>query len=141
MPILILSIHDETLYAERVLRAGALGYVMKDEAMDTVLIAIRQVLRGEVYLSPRMLPRILRTLVKGPTDTGAMPLQSLTDRELEVLQFLGQGSTTRQIADTLHVSVKTVEAHRAHIMEKLHLEGAPALIRYAAHWVPRADVL
>ncbi len=141
LPLLILSIHDETLYAERVLRAGALGYVMKDEAMDTVLIAIRQVLRGEVYLSPRMLPRILRTLVKGPADTDAMPLRSLTDRELEVLQFLGQGYTTRQIADTLHVSVKTVEAHRAHIMEKLHLEGAPALIRYAAHWVPRADAL
>ena len=141
VPILVLSMHDETLYAERVLRAGALGYIMKEEAMDDVLVAIRQVLRGEVYLSERMTPRMLHMLVKGPAETGDMPLARLTDRELEVLHFLGQGLSTRKIATALHLSVKTVEARRTHIMKKLHLEDATALIRYAALWVLRPDAI
>ncbi len=135
--ILVLSMHDERLYAERVLRASALGYIMKEESMDELLVAIRQVLCDEVYLSTRMTGRILHTLVKGHAEISDAPLMSLTDRELDVLRFLGQSYSTRKIAETLHLSVKTVEGYRARIMEKLHLEDAPALIQYAVQWVSR----
>ncbi len=135
LPILVVSIHDETLFAERALRAGARGYIMKQEATETLLSAIRRVLQGEIYVSERMTNRLLRTIVKGCFAPGDSSLSQLSDRELEVLHRLGQGVATRQIAETLHLSVKTVETYRAHIMRKLHLNHAPELLRYAVNWV------
>ncbi|GIX49665.1 MAG: DNA-binding response regulator [Candidatus Tectimicrobiota bacterium] len=135
LPVLVLSIHDETLYAERVLRAGGRGYVMKQEATETLLQAVRQVLRGELYLSPRMASRLLAAFVQGRPAPVVSPLQRLSDRELEVFRLLGQGYSTRQVAAALHVSVKTVETHRAHLMKKLHLASAAELLRYATQWV------
>ena len=134
VPILVLSMHDEVLFAERVLRAGAQGYILKKEVMDDLLKAIRQVLYGEIYLSTQMASRLLRTAVQGSrnADTG---LTRLSDRELDVLALLGQGYNRRQIAEALHLSVKTVEAHRAHLMEKLHLASALELTRYAMYWL------
>ena len=134
LPILVLSMHDETLYAERVLRAGARGYVMKQEATTQVLEAIRQVFRGEISLSGRMVGRLLKTMAYGRETGGETPLARLSDRELEVFRLLGQGHRTRQVAEVLHLSVKTVETHRAHLMEKLHLAHATELIRYATQW-------
>ena len=135
MAVLILSMHDETFYAERFLRAGARGYIMKEVATEKVLIAIHRVLAGEVYLSERMSSRILHKLVDGG---GAAPAQAtidvLSDRELEVFSLIGQGLGTRDIAKRLHVSVKTVEAHRAHIKEKLNLQGATELLQQAIQW-------
>lgn len=134
LPILVLSMHDETLYAERTLRAGACGYIMKQEATDQLLEAIRQVLRGEIALSARMAGRLLKTVVHGREASGETTLARLSDRELEVFRLLGQGYSTRQVAEVLHLSVKTIETHRAHLMEKLHLAHAAELIRYATQW-------
>ena len=134
LPILVLSMHEETLYAERVLRIGARGYIMKQEAVDQVLEAIRCVLGGEIYVSQRMMSKLLQT-VAGPFPVAEdMPLARLSNRELDVLRLLGQGYRTRQIAQALHLSVKTVETHRANIMKKLQLEHATELVRYAVHW-------
>jgi DNA-binding NarL/FixJ family response regulator len=132
LPLLIVSLHDETLYAQRVLKAGARGYVMKREAPDCLLVAIKRVLDGEIYVSEQMSSRLLNWFVRGARPEGS-PLERLSDRELEVFRFLGQGSTTREIAESLHLSVKTVETHRAHIMDKLNLGGATELLRYAVH--------
>ena len=134
LPVLVVSMHDEALYAERSLRAGARGYVMKQEATETLLHALRRVLDGEIYVSGRMATRLVRSVVQGRSSEDS-PLTSLSDRELEVLQFIGRGLSTRQIADTLHLSIKTVETHRANIMRKLHLSHATELVRYAVHWV------
>jgi DNA-binding NarL/FixJ family response regulator len=134
LPILVVSMHDEALYAERSLRAGARGYIMKQEATETLLHALRRVLDGEIYVSGRMATRLVRSVVQGRSAEDS-PLVRLSDRELEVLQFIGRGLSTRQIADTLHLSIKTVETHRANIMRKLHLGHATELVRYAVHWV------
>lgn len=135
LPILVVSMHDEALYAERVLRIGARGYIMKQEAMDTILHAIRLVLQGEIYVSERMRSKIVRKFALGTTATEASPLARLSNRELEVFQLIGQGHSTRQIAHILNLSVKTVESHRAHVLEKLQLEGTPALVLHAMQWV------
>ncbi|MFZ0739545.1 MAG: response regulator transcription factor [Candidatus Acidiferrales bacterium] len=130
LPVLILSMHDETTYAERALRAGANGYIMKQEATDKVLTAIRHILRGDVYLSDRLTKRMLQQFVHGsisPRD----PLAKLSDRELEVYRLIGAGHGTRQIADELHVSTKTVESYQAHIKEKLSLRNARELVQHA----------
>ena len=132
LPLLVVSLHDETLYAQRVLKAGARGYVMKREAPDCLLVAIKRVLDGEIYVSEQMSSRLLNWFVRGARPEGS-PLERLSDRELEVFRFLGQGSTTREIAEALHLSVKTVETHRAHIMDKLNLGSATELLRYAVH--------
>lgn len=132
LPVLVVSLHDETLYAQRVLKAGARGYVMKREAPDCLLVAIKRVLDGEIYVSEQMSSRLLNWFVRGARPEGS-PLERLSDRELEVFRFLGQGSTTREIAEALHLSVKTVETHRAHIMDKLNLGSATELLRYAVH--------
>ncbi len=129
--ILVLSMHDETLYAERVLRAGAAGYIMKQEASDKVLGAIRQVLAGGVYLSERMGSKLMSQLVGGKTAEIGSSLERLSDRELEVFGLIGQGKGTRQIAEQLHLSVKTIESHRAHIKEKLNLKDANELVHTA----------
>ena len=130
LPVLVHSMHEESTYAERALRAGANGYIMKQEATDKVLTAIRHILRGEVYLSDRLTNRMLQQFVRGsisPRD----PLAKLSDRELEVYRLIGAGHATRQIADELHVSTKTVESYQAHIKEKLSLRNARELVQHA----------
>lgn len=128
--VLILSMHDETLYAERALRAGASGYLMKEAATETIVEAIHRVLEGRVFLSHGMVDRVFERL--GGDRGDASQLGQLTDRELQVLRFIGRGHTTRAIANQLFLSVKTVEAHRTNIMKKLGLRNATELVRYAA---------
>lgn len=135
LPILVLSTHDEVLYAERSLRAGAKGYVMKHEPTERVMMAIRQVLRGGVYLSEQMQNRLFQKVVRGIAVPQASEIDLLSDRELEVFELIGQGATTAQIAASLHLSVSTVETHRAHIKEKLKLGGGTELVRRAIEWV------
>jgi len=135
MPVLALSLHDETIYAERVLKAGAMGYLMKQEAPETVLKAIYQILEGNVFISDSMSSRILRKFVDGKDRAEESPVDRLTDRELEVYQLIGQGFSTREIADKLYISIKTVENHRAHIKEKLNLKNSIELIQQATLWV------
>jgi len=135
--MLALSTHDETLYAERALRAGARGYVMKQEPTALVMAAIRKILRGERHLSPAMEERMLQRLTGEQTAPLASAIEQLTDRELEVYRLLGQGRGTRQIAAGLHLSISTVETYRAHLKEKLRLDSAPELVRHAVEWVQR----
>jgi DNA-binding NarL/FixJ family response regulator len=134
MPVLVLSMYDEAFYAERVLRAGAAGYVMKQEAIEEVLQAIRKVLAGDIYISPRMASRMLHRFVRGGRDASSSIAQ-LSDRELEVYHLIGQGYGTREIAGVLELSIKTVESYRANIKEKLGIENANELIQHAAQWV------
>jgi DNA-binding NarL/FixJ family response regulator len=132
--VLMLSMHDETLYALRALRAGAAGYVMKHELPDTVLASIRRAMNGEVVLSPALEKRMMKQLLgTGAARTGS-PLEDLSDRELEVFRLVGTGHSTRQIAGELHLSVKTIESHRAHIKEKLNLKNATELVQHAIQW-------
>jgi DNA-binding NarL/FixJ family response regulator len=129
--LLVLSMHDETLYAERVLRAGAAGYIMKEEASENILSAIRRVLAGGVYLSEKMSAKLMHQWVGGRPRQGGSALEKLSDRELEVFGLIGQGKGTREIAKHLRLSVKTVESHRAHIKEKLNLKNANELVHAA----------
>lgn len=131
--ILVVSMHDETLYAERVLRAGARGYIMKQEGGKKLMAAIRKVLTGQIYVSEKMSARILEFFSGRRTEV-ASPIEKLSDREFEVFQLIGQGKGTRDIADYLHLSVKTVEVHRANIKEKLKLKSAMDLVREAVRW-------
>lgn len=135
LPALALSMHDESLYAERALRAGAKGYVMKAEATERVITAIREILSGEIYVSDRMAVKMVRKLVGGKSDVGTSPIDPLSDRELEVFLLIGQGYGTRQIAEKLYLSVKTIETYRAHIKEKLNLASSAELLQYAIKWV------
>lgn len=135
LPMLVLSMHDEAVYAERALRAGALGYVMKRQDSATLLRAIREVLEGRIFLSPVMRERMLQKVAGGMTATTDSGAVKFTDREIEVLQLIGEGRTTRQIAQKLHLSISTVETHRAHIKEKLNVGNGPELIRAAVEWV------
>ena len=132
LPVLILSMHDESLYAERALRAGAKGYIMKQEAPQVLLAAIRKVMSGQIYVSDKMGATLLQRMVGGKAAAkGALPLDRLTDRELEVFRMIGAGSSVREIAEKLFLSVKTVEAHREHIKEKLNVKSSAELLRYA----------
>lgn len=135
LPVLILSMHDESVYAQRALRAGAAGYIMKQEATEKVLVAIRKVLNGEVYVSERLGSKMLNQLVGGKSTMTGSPIDELSDRELEVFGLIGQGHGTRPIAEKLHLSVKTIESHRAHIKEKLNLKNATELVHHAIQWV------
>jgi DNA-binding NarL/FixJ family response regulator len=135
LPVLVLTMHDESFYAERVLRAGARGYVTKAEASTKVVEGIRQVLAGGVYVSDKIASKMLCRLVGGGPDLDAWPIDRLSDRELEVFELIGQGLQTREIAQRLHLSVKTIEAHREHIKKKLDLDSASELLRYAVQWV------
>ena len=137
--ILVVSMHDETLYAERVLRAGARGYLMKQEGGKKLMEAIRQILSGHIYVSEKMSARILEVFSGQHTRENGSPVQRLTDREFEVFQLIGEGKGTREIAGHLHLSVKTVEVHRAHIKEKLELKSATDLVRYAVRWCESHD--
>jgi DNA-binding NarL/FixJ family response regulator len=134
LPVLVVSMHDEALYAERVLRAGARGYIMKQEGGKKLLQAIRQVLTGQIYVSEKMSARILETFSGRKPEQSASPVAKLSDREFEVFQLIGQGKGTKEIAQHLNLSVKTVEVHRAKIKEKLSLLTATDLVRYAVRW-------
>jgi DNA-binding NarL/FixJ family response regulator len=129
--ILVLSMYDESLYAERALRAGAAGYIMKQEASEKILTAIRQVLAGGIYLSEKMSSKLMHQLVGGKAREAGSTLERLSDRELEIFGLIGQGMGTRQIAEQLHLSIKTVESHRSHIKEKLNLKDANELVHTA----------
>jgi DNA-binding NarL/FixJ family response regulator len=134
LPVLILSMHDEATYAERALRARANGYIMKQEATEKVLVAVRRILNGEVYLSDRISNKLLRQYIGGASTALQSRLNALSDRELEVFRSIGEGRSTRQIADELHLSVKTVETYQAHLKEKLALRSGRELIQHAIQW-------
>lgn len=135
LPILVLSMHDEMVYAERILRAGARGYVMKEAGGERLLLAIREVLSGSVSVSPRMASSLLDSL-SGPRSRGGnSPIGRLSDREFEVFQRIGQGLTPREIAAEMGISPKTVDVHRANLKSKLSLPHMSDLVRYAVQWV------
>jgi DNA-binding NarL/FixJ family response regulator len=136
---LILSRHDESLYAERAPRAGANGYIMKQEATERVLTAIRQIRQGDVYVSERMAKKMVQQFVAGGGAIKRSTIEDLSDRELQVFRLIGQGHGTRQIAEELHLSVKTVESYYAHIKEKLSLRNARELMQHAVQWVSGSD--
>ncbi len=134
LPVLILSMHDESVYAERALRAGAQGYIMKQEATEKVLVALRRILSNEIYVSERIANRMLQRYIGNPTAGGPSSIADLTDRELEVFRLIGEGHSTRKIAEDLHISVKTVESYQAHIKEKLSLRSGRELVQHAIQW-------
>ena len=135
LPILVLSMHDESLYAERALRAGATGYITKHQAADEVLLAIRRVLAEEVYISEKMNSVFLKSLTATGVKRIPLPVDRLTDRELEVLNMIGRGRTTRQISDTLQLGVATIDTYRARIKEKMNFRNAAELQHFAIRWV------
>ena len=132
---LVLSMHDEDLYAERALRAGARGYIMKEAAADHLVTAVRKILSGGLYLSENLASKMIEQLSGVRGKTGATGVENLTDRELEVLALIGEGVATKNIAERLSISARTVEAHRAHIKEKLNISDGAALVKYAVQWV------
>ncbi|HEY5043173.1 MAG TPA: response regulator transcription factor [Verrucomicrobiae bacterium] len=134
LPVLVISMHDESLYAERVLRAGGRGYIMKQEGGKKLMQAIRQVLEGKIYVSEKMSAEILEMFSGRRAGTESSPVEKLTDREFEVFQLIGQGKGTRESAEKLHLSIKTVEVHRANIKAKLKLKSASEMIRFAVRW-------
>jgi DNA-binding NarL/FixJ family response regulator len=140
LPVIVLSIHDESVYAERALRAGAQAYLMKEVVSENVVTAIRTVLSGEIYVSNTMGKKLLRKIAAaGKVDTISAPIDSLSDRELEIFRLIGQGYKPSKIAQSMHLSVKTVETYRARIKEKLNLANADELLRYAIKWVSSAS--
>jgi DNA-binding NarL/FixJ family response regulator len=134
LPVLVVSMHDESLCAERVLRAGGRGYIMKQEGGKMLMRAIRQVLSGQIYVSEKMSAKILEIFSGHRTEVTQSPVERLSDREFEVFQLVGQGKGTREIAAHLHLSGKTVEVHRANIKHKLELKRGTDLVRYAIRW-------
>jgi DNA-binding NarL/FixJ family response regulator len=140
LPILVLSMHDESLYGLRALRAGANGYVMKHEAMANVVHAIHEVFSGRPYLSPAMAAQVITKFAKKSSEGESDAVDRLSDRELEILELIGKGTEVRQIANLLHLSPKTVETHRAHIKEKLQLKNAREVARFAVQWTDARNV-
>lgn len=144
LPLLVLSMHDENLYAERAIRSGALGYVMKQEATETLINAIYQVLKGEIFVSERIKTRLLQRLLRGEPGTHQEEAYSivgdLTNRELEVFQLIGKGLSTRRIASQLNLSIKTIETHRQNIKQKLNLEDSTELVQQAVQWAQSMDI-
>ncbi len=134
LPVLVLSMHDEAIYAERALRARANGYIMKQEATEKVLVAVRRILSGEVYLSERMSNKMLQQYIGGSPNMIQSRIATLSDRELEVFRRIGEGCATREIAEQLHLSIKTVETYQAHIKGKLALRSGRELIQHAIQW-------
>ena len=139
LPVLVVSAHDETVYAEIAFRAGALGYLMKAEALEKVVGAIRRVLSGNLYVSDALASRMLQRQVRGQTSIEQSPVKGLSDRELEVFQLIGKWKKTKEIAHELHLSIKTIEYYREQIKQKLELRGAVELTRYATCWVQREN--
>jgi len=133
--VLVVSMHDESLYALRALRAGAKGYVMKQQALEHILDAVHKVMNGGIYVSPQFSERLVfKAVQNNDTDLG-LPVDKLSDRELEVLQLMGHGHGTRKMADKLHLSIKTIETHRAHIKKKLGFKSAEEMMKFAGEWV------
>ncbi|MBX9790431.1 MAG: response regulator transcription factor [Pirellulales bacterium] len=135
LKMLVVSMHDESLFAERALRAGAVGYVSKQEAIRTVVQAVRTILAGRLYLSPTMTERMVNLAVGLRGEGPSSPLERLTDRELEIFEMIGRGLTSREIAQRLNLSPKTVDTHREHLKEKLELKNAAELTTHAVQWV------
>ncbi|MEN7973164.1 MAG: response regulator transcription factor [Verrucomicrobiota bacterium] len=135
IPMLVLSMHDESLYAEHALRAGASGYVMKQAASNTLIQAIEKVLAGEIYVSKSMSSQMLKMAFRSGGEDTRTGTESLSLRELEVFEMIGRGNSTREIAEHLHLSVKTIETYRAHIKDKLQLRSGTELMQHAIHWV------
>ena len=135
MPVLVISMHDETLYAERVLKAGGRGYIMKQEGPDKIIEAINTVLGGRVYLSEKMAADILDQMASPGSKGNQSPIGKLTEREFEVLQLIGAGKNGREIAKELSLSIKTVSCHQTHIREKLGMKSAAAVVHFAARWM------
>ena len=135
LPILVLSMHDESLYAVRALRAGADGYVMKHDAMANVIHAVHEIFNGRPYLSPAMAAQVITKFAHRQAEGETEMVQRLSDRELEILELIGKGKEVREIAKQLHVSPKTVETHRAHIKDKLDLKNSREVARFAFQWV------
>jgi DNA-binding NarL/FixJ family response regulator len=135
LPILILSMHDESLYAERALRGGAMGYITKNQGADEVLSAVRRILAGEIYVSEKMTSVFLKNVTGSGMRTPARPIDRLTDREFEVLELIGRGQTTRAIAEALHVGVATVDTYRARIKEKMNFRNGTELQHFAIRWL------
>lgn len=134
--ILVFSMHDESIYAQRALRAGAKAFVMKKESPTKVVEAIRRIITGEIYVSPSVADQVLHQIVNGPNNaTSTSPIDRLTDRELEVVQLIGRGLSSREVAESLNLSVKTIESHRAHVKEKLNLRNATELVQFSVQWV------
>lgn len=134
--ILVFSMHDESIYAQRALRAGAKAFVMKKESPAKVVEAIRRIITGEIYVSPSVADQVLHQIVNGPNNaTSTSPIDRLTDRELEVVQLIGRGLSSREVAESLNLSVKTIESHRAHVKEKLNLRNATELVQFSVQWV------
>jgi DNA-binding NarL/FixJ family response regulator len=134
LALLVVSMHDESLYAGRILRAGARGYVMKQEKPATLLSAIRQVLNGSIYVSARMSAQILETYSGRRAPASSSPIEQLSDREFEIFHLIGQGRNNQEIAEQLHLSLKTVAVHQANIRRKLNLTNSSDLIRFAVRW-------
>lgn len=134
LPVLVISMHDESLYAERVLRAGGRGYIMKQEGGKKLMEAIRQVISGKIYVSEKMSSEILEIFSGRRANAENSMLEKLSDREFEIFQLIGQGKGTREIAEQLHLSIKTVDVHRANIKGKLKLQSLPELIRFSVRW-------
>ncbi len=139
LPVLVVSTHDEAIYAEIAFRAGALGYLMKGDALDKVVSAIRRVLGGNVYVSDALAARMLQHQVRGQKDIQQSPVEGLSDREMEVFQLIGQWKKTKEIAQELHLSIKTIEYYREQIKQKLDLKSAVDLTQYATSWVQREN--
>lgn len=137
LPVLVVSVHDEGIYAEIAFRAGALGYLMKQEALEKIPAAIRRVLGGNIYVSEALASRMLQQQIRGQTDIHESPVKGLSDRELEVFQLIGRWKKTKEIAQELHLSVKTIEYYREQIKKKLNLKDAGELTQYATAWVQR----
>jgi len=135
LPVLVLSMHDEALFAQRALRAGAKGYIMKKDASESVVKAIRSVLDGKIYVSEKVIGGILETLSGQAETQGKSIAEKLTDRELEVFQLIGKGISTKEIAEQLNLSVKTIGTYRERIKEKLNLRHTTELVRHAVYWV------
>lgn len=135
LPLLMLSMYDESLYALRALKAGALGYIMKAEALSDVLTGLRKVLAGGLYVSPKLSERLIFQAIQSLQEGMGSPVDKLSDRELEILELIGRGLGTKKIAEELHLSVKTIETHRAHIKEKLDFKDANELVQFAIDWV------
>jgi DNA-binding NarL/FixJ family response regulator len=138
LPVLVVSMHDESLYAERALRAGAMGYVMKHEPAKTVKAAIRKVLGGDMYLSEKMASSVINRFMRGQTQQPKSPIEALSDRELEVFRLLGQGKGVRQIAEELSVTIPTINSFRNRIKEKLGLKTSTEVMLHAIQWVQEA---
>jgi DNA-binding NarL/FixJ family response regulator len=139
LPVIIFSVHDESIYAERALLAGAKAYLMKDEVSENIIKAIRTVLSGEIYVSDTISKKFLHKIAGDKAGTAKTPIESLSDREFEVFRLIGEGLKASQIANQLHLSIKTIETYRTRIKEKLNLANAAELLRYSIKWAKSQD--